>query len=112
MRLPSHRSVKLLAFLLSCLLVYACENKLADIKQLSDHRTSVDQGIEIESFLSQAGKMKARLTAPLMKRFQTDSPYTEFPNRLHVDFYNDSEKLKASFLPTTASTVKTSTLFS
>jgi hypothetical protein len=25
-----------------------------------------------------------------MKRFQTDSPYVEFPNTLHVDFYNDT----------------------
>lgn len=90
MPLPFYRSLNIVAFFSSCLLCYACENKMADIKSLSDRRTSIEQGIQVESFLSQAGKMKARLTAPLMKRFQTDSPYVEFPNHLHVDFYNDS----------------------
>lgn len=95
MSLPFHRSVNIMAVLSFCLLMYACENKMSDIKQFSDHRTSVEQGIDIESFLSQAGKMKARLTAPLMKRFQTDSPYTEFPKHLHVDFYNDSTTIES-----------------
>ncbi|MEO6915103.1 MAG: LPS export ABC transporter periplasmic protein LptC [Chitinophagaceae bacterium] len=90
MSLAFYRSVNNAAVLCFCLLLYSCENKMSDIKQLSDHRTSVEQGINIDSYFSQAGKMKARLTAPLMKRFQTDSPYVEFPKHLHVQFYNDS----------------------
>lgn len=72
-----------------------CENKIEEIKKYTDKRASVEHGIQIESFLSQAGVMKARLTAPLMNRYQADSPYIEFPNRLHVDFYNDSVKVES-----------------
>jgi LPS export ABC transporter protein LptC len=73
----------------------SCENKIEEIRELTNRTTSVERGIKIESFLSQAGIMKARLTAPLMNRYQADSPYIEFPNRLHVDFYNDSIKVES-----------------
>ena len=38
--------------------------------------------------------MKAKLTAPLMIRVAADTVYVEFPNTLHVDFYNDSTKIE------------------
>ena len=34
--------------------------------------------------------VKAKLTSPVMLRIQADTPRTEFPKTLHVDFYNDS----------------------
>jgi LPS export ABC transporter protein LptC len=38
-------------------------------------------------------KIKGKLTAPFMLRYnRTDTPYTEFPRSLHVDFYKDSIK--------------------
>ncbi len=49
-----------------------------------------EEATNVESYLSQDGKMKAKLTAPLMYRVADDTVYTEFPNKLHVDFYNDS----------------------
>ncbi len=51
---------------------------------------SVDEGKQIIAFLSENAKVKAKLTAPYMRRKEVDSPYVEFPNTLHVDFYNDS----------------------
>ncbi|MEI9807152.1 MAG: LPS export ABC transporter periplasmic protein LptC [Bacteroidota bacterium] len=45
--------------------------------------------------MSQDGKMKAKLTAPLMLRVLADTLYVEFPNSLHVDFYNDSTKIES-----------------
>jgi LPS export ABC transporter protein LptC len=36
--------------------------------------------------------MKARLTSPLMLRYQVDSSYLEFPKKLHVDFYDSTGK--------------------
>ena len=52
-----------------------------------------EEGWQIVSLMSEAGKIKGRLTAPYMLRYQlTDSPYTEFPRTLHVDFYKDSVK--------------------
>jgi LPS export ABC transporter protein LptC len=63
---------------------------MEDIKALTDKKASVEEGLGIQSYLSQNAKVKARLTAPFMRRYQADSPYVEFPKSLHVDFYNDS----------------------
>ena len=73
-----------------CFFAVSCGNSDAEIKALTDKVVSVEVAEKIESFLSQDGKIQARLTAPLMKRYDVDSPYYEFPKTLHVDFYNDS----------------------
>lgn len=69
---------------------YGCENDEKKIPNFTNKRTALEEGHKIESYLSQGGKTKAKLTAPLMYRYQADSSYVEFPNTLHVDFYNDS----------------------
>lgn len=77
-------------FFTTCIFLCACENDIKDIKAITTKRISVEEVIAIESYYSQQGKMKAKLTAPLAKRYVTDSPYYEFTKTLHVDFYNDS----------------------
>ncbi|MBK5272936.1 MAG: LPS export ABC transporter periplasmic protein LptC [Bacteroidia bacterium] len=72
----------------------SCENDVKKIKELTDTKVMQDVATDIESYLSQGGKMKAKLTAPLMIRVEADTVYFEFPNRLHVDFYNDSLKIE------------------
>lgn len=67
----------------------SCENTQEEIDRFNNKLSMVDQATGIESFLSQSGKTKARLTAPLMLRVTADTSYTEFPKSLHVDFYND-----------------------
>jgi LPS export ABC transporter protein LptC len=87
----SRRHIYLLSALLAgCFVFYACDNDVKDIPNLRDKRTALEEGHLIESYMSQNGKVKGKLTAPLMYRYQADSPYTEFPKTLHVDFYNDS----------------------
>lgn len=77
------------ALLVSCLFV-CCENDPADIRKYTDKRTAVEEAKFIESYLSQEGHPKAKLTAPFMLRYMVDSTYIEFPKSLHVDFYNDT----------------------
>ena len=78
-----------------CFIFYACENDVKVIEQLTGNRIEVEEARNIESYLSQEGSMKAKLTAPIMLRYiKTDSPYVEFPKALHVDFYNDSAKIE------------------
>jgi LPS export ABC transporter protein LptC len=82
-------SLWLVAFLLC-----ACEN---DEKKINDYTKKVvmkEEAINVESYLSQSGILKAKLKAPLMFRFMADTLYVEFPNTLHVDFYNDSTKVE------------------
>lgn len=82
-----HFSILIVAviFLLS-----ACDNEPNTVPDLKDKRAAMEEGHGIESYLSQGGKVKGKLTAPVMYRYHTDSPYIEFPKTLHVDFYNDS----------------------
>ncbi len=54
----------------------------------------VEEARDVESLLSQDGKMKARLIAPLMYRVMTDTTYFEFPQSLHVDFFDDSANVE------------------
>lgn len=78
------------ALLLSCFFVYSCENDQAEVDKLFRRKTAVEEAFQVESYLSQDAKVRAKLTAPYMKRSLADSPYIEFPKTLHVDFYNDS----------------------
>jgi hypothetical protein len=86
------------AFIMGCCFLYGCENDEGDINVWTGNKAKVDEAIKVESFMSQDGVMKAKLTAPLMLRVESDSTYVEFPNALHVDFYNDSTKQVETWL--------------
>ena len=80
-----------LGFLLLLLTGFtACENDYNQIQDLQRKKLTVDEVQQVESFFSQAGKVKAKLKAPYMLRYYDSVPRVEFPRTLHVDFYNDS----------------------
>ncbi|MES1197985.1 MAG: LPS export ABC transporter periplasmic protein LptC [Chitinophagaceae bacterium] len=83
------------ALIWSCCFLYSCENDEKQIKALTENKAMKEIATNIVSLLSQEGKMKAKLTAPLMIRVTEDTIYVEFPNTLHVDFYNDSTKIES-----------------
>lgn len=83
------------AFILGCFFVWSCENDIQQVQNLNKKAISVEEGKQIESYLSENGKVKAKLIAPLMLRYQKDTPKVEFPKSLHVDFYNDSTKIES-----------------
>lgn len=86
----------LLAVVLSgCFFVWSCENDYQVVQNLNKKSIGVEEGKQIESYLSQNGKVKAKLMAPLMLRYQADTPKVEFPQTLRVDFYNDSAKVQS-----------------
>jgi LPS export ABC transporter protein LptC len=81
------------ALFMSCCFVSSCENTQEEIDAWKKTKVMQEEATHIESYLSQGGKMKARLKAPLMLRVMADTQYVEFPRSLHVDFYNDSTKI-------------------
>ena len=83
------------AYSLACCLLLSCENNEKMIEDWSRKKILIDQAKDVESYLSQQGKLKAKLTAPLMLQYETDSQLVEFPNSLHVDFYNDSTRIQS-----------------
>jgi LPS export ABC transporter protein LptC len=82
------------SLLLIAIFLSSCENDPNKIKELTEKVIMVEEARNVESYLSQDGHIKARLRAPLMLRVSADTFYTEFPNSLHCDFFNDSNKVE------------------
>jgi LPS export ABC transporter protein LptC len=81
------------ALIIGCFFMYGCENDMTEVRELGSRKSGVDEGKNIDSYLSMNGKLKAHLTAPTVLRYQGDSASkAEFPHSLHVDFFNDSAK--------------------
>ena len=80
----------LVVLLLTCLFAGGCENDDKRIRDLTQRVEMREVATDVDSYLSQGGSVRARLRAPLMYRVSADTIYVEFPNKLHVDFYNDS----------------------
>ncbi len=79
-------------FMICCV---ACESTERELDRISKKQLAVEEAKDVESYLSQGGKVKARLTAPLMIRYTSDSQRVEFPKTLHTEFFLDPEKLRA-----------------
>lgn len=94
-----HTYYLIAAFMTGCFFLVACTpNDPAQIKQMRDKKTAVEEAVNVETFLSQDARIKARLTAPFMLRYLGvggDSSYVEFPRTLHVDFYNDTMAMES-----------------
>src|SRR3954467_14386993 len=90
------RSIKIIAALfIGCFFILSCENDIQQVRDLNKKSIGIEEGRQIESFLSQGGKVKAKLMAPVMLRYQLDTPKVEFPNSLHVDFYDSTTKIES-----------------
>jgi LPS export ABC transporter protein LptC len=85
------------ALLMGCFFVFtSCENDEKEVNNLFKKQVAVEEAKNVESYLSQSGTVKAKLTSPYMLRVQADSPYMEFPRTMHVDFYNDSTVIEST----------------
>ena len=92
-----HRTLKLaVAFLSSCFFMAACENDIDEVKALGAKVGGIDVGKDVAIYISNDGKLGAKLTAPLMNRYLVDSSkMIEFPLSIHVDFYKDSNQIES-----------------
>jgi len=85
------------ALLMGCFFVFtSCENDEKEVDKFFKKQVAVEEARNVESYLSQSGTVKAKLTSPYMLRVQADSPYMEFPRTMHVDFYNDSTVVEST----------------
>ncbi len=89
-----HIKIVKAALLSGCFFVCGCHNNYQEVQDLAKKKIPVDAATNVESFLSQDGIVKAKLTAPLMTMIRSDTPKTEFSKSLHVDFY-DSVKIQS-----------------
>jgi LPS export ABC transporter protein LptC len=92
----SHIKNILAACFMGCFFMWGCENDVNDVKELSRRAPGIEEGKNIESYISQSGRITAKLTAPLLLRYQGDSMRkAEFPNTLHVDFFDSTMKVES-----------------
>jgi LPS export ABC transporter protein LptC len=84
------RGARLILFL--SLFLVSCENDENEVRALNEKRIMVEEARNVVSLFSQEGRMKAKLSAPLMLRYQVDTSYIEFPKKLHIDFYDSTGK--------------------
>jgi len=78
------------------LLLPACENKIKSTPSTGPRQQTPEEAKHIESYLSEGAKVKGKLTSPYMLRYlKADTPYSEFPRTLHVDFYTDSLQIES-----------------
>lgn len=83
------------AFVTGCCFISSCENDAKVINDLTKKVVMKEEAINIVSQLSQEGKLRAILTAPLMQRVFGDTLYAEFPKTLHCDFYDSSKNIES-----------------
>lgn len=80
----------------SCFFMASCENDVDAVKALGARVGGIDVGKDVAIFVSNDGKLGAKLTAPLMNRYLVDSSkMIEFPNSIHVDFYKDIDQIES-----------------
>ncbi len=78
------------AFFWGCFFLCSCENDRNAVRQINSNELGKDVAKNVTIRYSLGTKKKAVLTAPLMYRVQDTVSYIEFPNTLHVDFYNEA----------------------
>lgn len=67
----------------------ACENEVEKVNFLAkDENLPVEIAHNIVLTYSDSGKVKMKLSAPLLERFVKEKEYTEFREGVHVEFYN------------------------
>lgn len=81
------------ALLMGCCFFWSCENSQKDIDAWTKNKVLQEEAYDVVSYMSQEGVMKAKLVSPLMYKVMADTPYIEFPTKLHVDFYGDSARI-------------------
>ena len=85
------------ATLLSCFFLYACENDINVVDNLSKKTAGVEQATFVRINYSVAGKPKALLTAPLMIHVEADTAtYYEFPIKVYAEFYNITQQKEST----------------
>ncbi|MGZ5189405.1 MAG: LPS export ABC transporter periplasmic protein LptC [Flavisolibacter sp.] len=80
------------AFILGCFFFLSCENDEKIIEELTKNAKTIEEAKHIETYLSQGNRMRAKLVAPYMLRYQADTVYVEFTKSLHVDFFDTAGK--------------------
>jgi len=95
--------MKIISLLLSIVLV-ACTNDPKLVQNIvSDKEQAIEQIKGAELLHTENGKIKVRIVADKIERFQNQQPGLIFSEHLEVYFYNDSSELQSTLMANDAS---------
>ena len=81
---------------LIAMIIFSCENDINTINSLSQvDSLPVEQARDIEVYYSDSGNIKAFLVSPLMKRYEEEDSYYEFPEGFKIILYDSIMKPKS-----------------
>ena len=91
-------------FLFFLVVLISCTNDPKLVQEfVSDKQQPIEQIKGAELLHTENGKVKVRLVASRIERFQDIQPALIFPDHLEVYFYNDSSQLKSTLMADYAS---------
>ncbi len=82
-------------FILFSFTLFSCVNDEKKVTAIFEKKLGVDKAIDIKSYISQGGSMKALLTAPLMVHYHDSGSRMVLPKSLHVDFFDSTLKVES-----------------
>jgi LPS export ABC transporter protein LptC len=79
------------AFCISLIIILtSCGNSDIELSQYNSKSLGIEEIKNADINYTLGGRSKAKLLSPLMLRVQDVTPYVEFPQKLHVDFFNET----------------------
>jgi LPS export ABC transporter protein LptC len=101
-RIINYKLLTAVTLMSSCFFMTSCENNVNEVKALNSKLGGIDIGKDVAIYVSDNGRMSAKMMAPIMKKFLVDSgKMIVFPNTIKVDFFKDSNvvdsKLSADY---------------
>ncbi|MGB4845414.1 MAG: LPS export ABC transporter periplasmic protein LptC [Ferruginibacter sp.] len=82
-------------FMISSFTIASCGNSDKELNEYNSKSLGVEEIKNADINYTLGGKAKAKLLSPLMLRVQQNNPYVEFPNTLHVDFFNEQGEIES-----------------
>jgi LPS export ABC transporter protein LptC len=90
------RKIRSIIAVLSVIMLFACENDIQTIYSLSQiDSLPLELVVDLEVIYSDSGFIQAKLQSPLMKKYDDEDPYYEFPEGFKVIFYDSLQNEKS-----------------
>ncbi len=76
-------------------MLFSCKNDMKTISSLSTNDTlPTETARDIEVYYSDSGNVLIKLVSPTLNRYDKKEPYLEFPDGLHLYFYDSLKRVK------------------
>lgn len=83
-------------FICAALILFSCITDINEVNRVTNEKVLPVEEIEnVEMWHSKNALLEVYLKSPLLLRFDTENPYTEFPKGINVLFYDSLKNIKS-----------------